>query len=128
MASTSFTIRPAQIRDLLRITTVCLDGLAGMPTFTFLWRYRHQYPEDSYSSGFRDSKMILVLTKAENWAIGHQHARRDDDGNRLLAFRSTMQAVHEKYWKTLFPQNCHLVLLVTDPEFWGRGAGTMLTR
>jgi len=48
MSSPRLTIRLAQIRDLARITAVCLAALPDDPTFKFLWRHAPQYPEDSY--------------------------------------------------------------------------------
>jgi hypothetical protein len=49
MASSSFfKVRLAELRDLPRVTKVCLDGLPDDPTFDFPWRHRRQYPDDNY--------------------------------------------------------------------------------
>jgi len=39
-----------------------------------------------------------------------------------------MDTVHQEYWTNRYPENFHLDLLCTLPEFRCRGAGTKLTR
>jgi hypothetical protein len=58
-SSSPFRIRLAELRDIPRITTVCLASLPDDPSFNFLWRYRHQYPDDSYFFWLQTFKGIL---------------------------------------------------------------------
>ncbi|RII16849.1 hypothetical protein CUC08_Gglean003295 [Alternaria sp. MG1] len=43
-----FRVRQAELRDLPRVTTVGLASLPDDPAFVWLYRYRHQYPDDNY--------------------------------------------------------------------------------
>ncbi|KAA8899948.1 hypothetical protein FN846DRAFT_920917 [Sphaerosporella brunnea] len=40
-------LRLADLRDLARITTICIESLPDDPTFDYLWRYRHRFPADN---------------------------------------------------------------------------------
>jgi ribosomal protein S18 acetylase RimI-like enzyme len=46
----------------------------------------------------------------------------------MNAFQQTMNYVQSKYWETKYPQNYHLVLLATHPDYRRRGAGTALSQ
>lgn len=40
--------RLATIRDLHRLTTITVSSLQDDPAFDYMWRYRHQFPEDNF--------------------------------------------------------------------------------
>ncbi|KIW76137.1 hypothetical protein Z517_10882 [Fonsecaea pedrosoi CBS 271.37] len=44
----ALTLRFATARDIAAIARVCVESLPDDPTFDYLWRYRHEYPEDNY--------------------------------------------------------------------------------
>ncbi|KAF8545249.1 hypothetical protein BDD12DRAFT_637208, partial [Trichophaea hybrida] len=67
------------------------------------------------------------LTCVENWSISKNYIRRDANPKHLAEFQKVMDAVHKQYWETLCPENFHLDLLCTHPDWRRRGAGTMLT-
>jgi len=46
----------------------------------------------------------------------------------LSAFSAVMDAVHKEYWTDQYPENFHLDLLCTLPQYRRLGAGTALTR
>jgi GNAT superfamily N-acetyltransferase len=39
-----------------------------------------------------------------------------------------MKQIHADYWEHRYPDNYHLELLVTHPDYRRRGAGTLLTQ
>lgn len=41
-------IRLATTRDLHRLTTITVTSLKDDPAFDYMWRYRHEYPEDNF--------------------------------------------------------------------------------
>ncbi|PVH98878.1 hypothetical protein DM02DRAFT_680836 [Periconia macrospinosa] len=142
-----FYIRPAELRDLPRITAVCLAGLPDDPTFDFLWNHRHEYPDDCYffwlqsfkADLYNPRKTFLVateesfpingcITTVENWSISKAYVRRDGDLARRVAFGKTMGYVKSKYWEQTYPENYHLILLTTHPDYRRRGAATALSK
>jgi hypothetical protein len=81
-----FRIRPAELRDVPRITTVCLDALPDDPGFVYLWRYRHQYPDDSYffwlqvfKDWLYDPKTTLVVAEQ----VASIDSKREDRGDAV---------------------------------------------
>ena len=69
-----------------------------------------------------------MLTRVETWALNRQHQRRDVNPAHLSAFSAVMDAVHKEYWTDQYPENFHLDLLCTLPQYRRLGAGTALTR
>lgn len=92
MSSPSFKIRPAQIRDLPRITTVCLAGLPDDPTFGFLWRYAREYPDDNYFFWLQRFKDDLYdpkktfLVAVESASDRHKDEERGEARETIAAF------------------------------------------
>lgn len=206
-------VRLATIRDITRITDIVIAGLPDDPTFDYLWRYRHLYPDDNYffwlqklkSDLFNPKNTFLVLehteekddlreksrgdaqssvivafaiwerngqsdiaksrirkkntwlnytqsnvscylsyaslpktiksnpvlilgstARLEDWTISLQFSRRDGDLERFNNFLAIHGLVHQKYWTLKYPENFHLVLLCTHPDYRLRGAGTAL--
>ncbi|KAH0846252.1 hypothetical protein FOPE_12367 [Fonsecaea pedrosoi] len=44
----ALTLRFATARDIAAIARLCVESLPDDPNFDYLWRYRHEYPEDNY--------------------------------------------------------------------------------
>ena len=68
------------------------------------------------------------LTWVETWALTRQYSRRNANLAHLSAFGEVMDSVHQELWADRYPENFHLDLLCTFPDFRRRGAGTALTR
>jgi len=68
-----------------------------------------------------------LLTRTENWALNRQHQRRDVNPTHLSAFDGVMDGVKRDWWTDKYPENFHLNLLCTLPNYRRRGAGTKLT-
>ncbi|OAL21879.1 hypothetical protein AYO20_11308 [Fonsecaea nubica] len=143
----ALTLRFATARDIAAIARVCVESLPDDPTFDYLWRYRHEYPEDNYFFWLQRLKGNLstqaarqwqkqgwldwiqgLATSVENWAIAWQYQHRDADMLRVEAFKQVMDEVYDTYWRKAFPDNWHLELLFTHPDHRKQGAATKIVQ
>jgi len=88
---------------------------------------RNQYPAACPHPSLSNVQLLSGwLTCVENWSISKNYARRDVNPKHLAEFQKVMNVVHEQYWEKEYPENFHLDLLCTHPDWRRRGAGTML--